>query len=58
MQEGGRREERALFFIKIMGWEATVLPNVLGNTIASQPENANLGYLLWVNFWCLLLCFP
>jgi hypothetical protein len=32
------REERKsyFFFIKIYDWEATVLPNVLGSTVASQ----------------------
>jgi len=32
-----------------MGCEAT-----LGSTVASQLENANLGYLLWVSFLCFL----
>jgi hypothetical protein len=32
-----RREEREIFFfIKISYWVATVLPNVLGSTVASQ----------------------
>jgi hypothetical protein len=29
-----------------------VLPNTLGSTVATQPKNVKLGYLLWVNFWC------
>jgi len=45
-------ERRCVFVIKIICWEATVLPNALGSTVASQPKNANLGYLLWVIFWC------
>jgi hypothetical protein len=56
-REGGRREERErrepfFYFIKIMGWEATVLPNELGITVASQQKNSILGYLLEVSFWC------
>jgi hypothetical protein len=41
---GGERreiEERAFLFIKIIGWEATVLPN---------KKNSILGYLLEVDF--------
>jgi hypothetical protein len=34
----------------IMDWEATVLPNVLGSTVATQPNYLNLGWLLW-NFF-------
>jgi hypothetical protein len=50
--KGGERErERAGFFsLKRIHWEATVLPNTLGSTVASQQENVNLGYLLWGGF--------
>jgi hypothetical protein len=39
MREGERvreRERKRPFFIKIMYWVATVLPNTLGSTVASQ----------------------
>jgi len=42
MEDGGRRKERGVgegdgfFWIIISCWEATVLPNVLGSTVASQ----------------------
>jgi hypothetical protein len=35
------REEN--FFIKIRYWEATMLPNTLGSTVATQPKCVNLG---------------
>jgi hypothetical protein len=30
------KERENFFFIKITCWEATVLPNTLGNTVTSQ----------------------
>jgi hypothetical protein len=49
-REGERESEKGIFFIKKIDWEATVLPNTLGSTVASQPKNINLGCLLWVDF--------
>lgn len=51
-REGGRRDEREeragflfffiFYFIKIIGWEATVLPNGLGSTVASQQKKLKI----------------
>jgi hypothetical protein len=46
-REGERESERRIFFIKKSDWEATVL---LGSTVATQPKNVNLEYLLWGDF--------
>lgn len=35
VKERGERERELFFFIKIYDWEATVLPNVLGSTVAT-----------------------
>jgi len=39
------REEREIefFFIKIRYWQATVLPNTLDSTVATQPKCIKLG---------------
>jgi hypothetical protein len=52
-REKERGESRFFYFIKIMGWEAPLLPNKKMQ-IASQSKNANLGYLLEVSFWYFL----
>jgi hypothetical protein len=42
-EERGERRERYNFFIKIKYWEATVLLNTLGSTVATQPKCVKLG---------------
>jgi hypothetical protein len=49
-REGERKSQRDIFFIKKIDWEATVLPNTFGSTVATQPKNVNLRYLLWGGF--------
>jgi hypothetical protein len=58
--EGSVKDERygRFFPIKKIDWEATVLPNVLGSTVATQPKCVKIGKLLWVNFLCFLSNFP
>jgi len=36
LNERGERRESFIFFIKKIYWVATVLPNVLGSTVATQ----------------------
>jgi hypothetical protein len=43
-----------IFFIKKTDWEVTVLPNTLGNTVATQPKYVKIGCLLEIKFWCFL----
>jgi len=45
-----KREELFFFFIKITCWEATVLPNALGSTVASQASPWKMRKLLWHEF--------
>jgi hypothetical protein len=45
-----RRGERNIFFIKIICREATVLPNTLGSTVASQGSSSKMRKLLWLVF--------
>jgi hypothetical protein len=52
MHEGERK--RLIFFIKKTNWEATVLPNTLGSTVATQPKYVKIGCLLEIKFWCFL----
>jgi hypothetical protein len=36
VQQESQREREVFFSIKILDWVATVLPNVLGSTVATQ----------------------
>jgi hypothetical protein len=50
-REVERESERDKFFFnKKNDWEATVLPNTLGSTVATQPKHVNMGCLLWGSF--------
>jgi len=49
-REGERSERDVFLFIKILDWEATVLPNVLGSTVATQAWSPKIGQLLWLVF--------
>jgi hypothetical protein len=44
-------ERETFFYIKIMYWVATVLPNVLGSTVATQAWSPKIRQLLWLVFW-------
>jgi hypothetical protein len=46
--------ERLFFFIKILDWEATVLPN----TVATQAWSPKIGKLLWLIFLNFFQIFP
>jgi len=54
------RRETSFFFIKVMCWVATVLPNALGSTVASQATPWIMRNLLWhafCNFFSNFLYF-
>jgi hypothetical protein len=50
MMREEERREKLFYFIKIICWEATVLPNTLGSTVASQASSSKMRKLLWLVF--------
>jgi hypothetical protein len=44
--EREREKERERFFITIIYWVATVLPNTVGSTVATQGWSPKIGQLL------------
>jgi hypothetical protein len=45
-REREREKERERFFITIIYWVATVLPNTVGSTVATQGWSPKIGQLL------------